>query len=159
MTILHKFALLLLLSPCINSQVIYTVHLRPCLYWDTLVLLPQILLHTFRLVYGRKVTTADHHLQLQRQEHHQHHQHHQQEQQQQPIRHHCQCHNRLDRNQAAKNSTPQPPPPPPPTPKNQPAVFQPNHLPGYLEHWMNSFNPALTHAPPPHRRAVSNNFN
>ena len=68
---------------------------------------------------------------------------------------------RRRRNKAAKNSTPQPPPPPPPpTPIYQPATFPEDFMPGYLGHWMNSYNPALAHAPPPRRRAVSsNNFN
>ena len=65
---------------------------------------------------------------------------------------------RRRRNKAANKSTPQPPPPPPPAPIYQPAVFPPHYLPGYLENWMNTYNPALAHVPPPHRRAVRNNF-
>ena len=64
---------------------------------------------------------------------------------------------RRRRNKAARNSTPQPPPPPPPAPIYQPAAFPENYLPGYLEQWMNQYNPYL--APPPRRRAVSNDFN
>ena len=63
------------------------------------------------------------------------------------------------RNKAARNSTtPQPPPPSPPA-IYQPAAFQPNHLPGYLELWMNTYNPVFAHTPPPRRRVVSSNFN
>ena len=65
---------------------------------------------------------------------------------------------RRRRNKASRNSSTQPPPPPPPA-IYQPAAFQPNHLPGYLELWMNTYNPVFAHAPPPRRRAVSSNFN
>ena len=67
---------------------------------------------------------------------------------------------RWRRNKAARNSlTPQPPPPPPPAPIYQPATFPDNYLGKYLETWMNSYNPAFAHAPPPRRRVVSSNFN
>ena len=67
---------------------------------------------------------------------------------------------RRRRNKASRNSTtPQPPPPPQPAPIYQPAAFPDDYMPGYLETWMNTYNPAFTHAPPPRRRAVSNNFN
>ena len=66
---------------------------------------------------------------------------------------------RWRRNKAARNSMPQPPPPPPPPPAPiyQPAAFTEDYLPGYLQQWMNQYNPYL--ASNLDRRAVSNNFN
>ena len=65
---------------------------------------------------------------------------------------------RRGRNKAARNSMPQPPPPPPPpAPIYQPAAFTEDYLPGYLQQWMNQYNPYL--ARNLDRRAVSNGFN
>ena len=92
MTILHKFVLLLLLSPAIyNCDIIYN-HRQECLYYHSLMLLPRITLPTYHSD-GENWSIVDHH-------HHRHHrqwQEHQQEQQQrpQPIRRCRQCLSRL----------------------------------------------------------------